>query len=91
MVDKAIEWLKSRDIDVKDNMVELANRLSFMEEVCKKEEEIDYPIPFDGQNCDNCRGWFPGEYRCECGNRRVAWVRDYDYSFLNPSIHAEAH
>lgn len=42
-------------------------------------ENEDELVEFDGQNCNEfmeeddepCGGWWVGEHRCECGERRV--------------------
>jgi hypothetical protein len=42
---------------------------------------------FYGQNCDDCPGWDGQSNRCECGNRRVAWVLSDCKTF----VYGEAH
>ena len=54
-------------------------------------------IEFDGWNCHDlgsdwnngqeCRGWDGRSNRCDCGNRRVSWVLDYNSN----GVHAEAY
>ena len=43
----------------------------------------DEPVEFEGQNCedvneDNCSGWYVGDNRCCCGNRRVELLTSGD-------------
>ena len=42
-------------------------------------------IEFEGMNCNDwigedeeeCTGWDGLSRRCECGNRRVSWIKEY--------------
>lgn len=44
-------------------------------------------LEFSGNDsCENCRGWKPGEHRCDCGNRRVYWARE-SASFEKPEVY----
>lgn len=46
-------------------------------------------IKFDGMNCNDwigedeeeCTGWDGLSRRCECGNRRVDWVKEFGIVF----------
>ena len=93
---RAVLWLKERGKELgKDyeatNAVKAADEIALNEEIerrCKAETWHD----FDGQNCiDPCVGWDGEQRRCQCGNRRVSWVRGYEHSFESPSVHAEAY
>jgi len=45
---------------------------------------------FNGQNCDGpCKGWDGLSRRCECGNRRVDWTSEGDFSDMY--IYGEAY
>lgn len=55
------------------------------EELIKKfiEQSGAHIDTFSGHNCheledNNCTGWEVGERRCDCGNRRVWFVKDKD-------------
>ena len=74
------------------NATDLADQLAFQIAVNTQIEEIgDHFIEFIGDsNCEDCRGWDGFDRRCDCGNRRVNWEKDWDFSFKNPEIHAEA-
>jgi len=39
-------------------------------------------------SCENCEGWDGSSHRCECGNRRVSW--DSDGDFTNMIIYGNA-
>lgn len=49
--------------------------------------ESDTYVLFDGQNCNDwldpdeadCLGWDGHSRRCDCGNRRVSWVKQFGY------------
>lgn len=75
-----------------DTAISIANDIAFNKEISRKEEEIgDTFISFSGQNCeDECDGWNPNHHRCQCGNRRVSW-NDWNGSFKNMSVYAEAY
>jgi len=49
------------------------------------------PISFNGQNCDDCPGWIPGEHRCVCGNRRVELIQPDNFSIHTHYLIAEAY
>ncbi len=92
---EAIAWLNERGkvlgVDfISENAIKIANEISFIEE-CERRDKGDGPIDFDGQNCDECDGWTPGNRRCDCGNRRVSWSECYGHSFKDPQIYAEAY
>jgi len=86
---KGLEFGKDFNIE---NAIQVADDIAFQNEVEKRNKEIggDY-IGFSGQNCeDECAGWNPSDRRCECGNRRVAWINEYS-DFRNMEIYAEAY
>jgi len=96
MQGKAVLWLQERrkklgeDFQVSD-AIQIANDISFEEEVAKRRSEGGL-ISFSGDdNCENCGGWDMASHRCDCGNRRVSWNSGWGHSFLNPYINAEAH
>lgn len=50
------------------------------EKVAEIEASGDF-VEFEGWNCEEdgdtiCEGWDGVSRRCDCGNRRVAWVPD---------------
>lgn len=63
------------------------------ERLVKEKLSTDEIFEFEGQNCGEwqeddvgCNGWNGIDRRCECGNRRVAWV----LSDCKTYIYAEA-
>ena len=97
LIEKAIVFLTGRDMKLIEdfnieNAIRTANTIAFDEEVEKSKKEMGY-IRFVGDsNCENCRGWDGVSHRCDCGNRRVSWVADFDDDFfIDPIIYAEAY
>ena len=68
------------------NAIQKANEIRFEQ---LEKEPHGGPIAFDGQNCDDCSGWIPGEHRCVCGNRRVSWTFEGDFEDMY--LRAEAY
>ena len=66
-----------------------------LEELVQEKFQEDIWFDFDGHNCHdldeeesrNCEGWDGVDRRCQCGNRRVAWVLSDDKSY----VYAEAY
>ena len=96
LIGEAVIWLLAQGkVQGKDftgaNAIEIADDLAFHTLITKYNQSDEY-IDFDGQNCDGpCKGWQPGDHRCDCGNRRVDWVRPDYHSFKNPAARAEAY
>ncbi len=97
VINEAIHWLQDRGKVLgrdyqRDNAYSFANEVSFAEEVKKANKEAAGPIPFSGDgDCEDCDGWFPGDRRCECGNRRVAWEMGSSHWYADPHIYPEAY
>lgn len=96
LLPEAVEFLALRgkkagtDYEL-SSAVEVANEISFEEEVNRLRESCEMH-PFSGEDsCENCGGWDGVSNRCECGNRRVAWTTGYGHSFKSPYVVAEAH
>lgn len=54
----------------------------------------DQFMEFSGWNCDEdrgCLGWDGVDRRCECGNRRVAWVAEESKEPGVYFLHGEAY
>lgn len=91
----AINWLIERGLKLGEDFnildaVGKANELAAEDEIKRKMATTEYH-GFNGQNCDGpCAGWDGESRRCECGNRRVGWVRGYGHSFKAPHVYGEA-
>ena len=99
LIEEAIIYLQKngftlgKDFNLKDAIAK-ADRFAFNLAVKQKLEGGEsYWFNFIGNiNCDeSCHRWDGVSHRCDCGNRRVSWERDYDFSFKNPSLVAEAY
>jgi len=95
LVAEAIKYLTDNGKKVNEDFtlataVKTADDIAFdiaTEEACESHDFID----FNGNDyCENCKGWSPGEHRCDCGNRRVGFERGYSHSFKHPEIEAVA-
>lgn len=95
---RAILFLTAHDKTISvdytlDNAVYSAHELSVELEVEQRIANLQGSfVEFNGDDsCENCRGWDGESPRCDCGNRRVSWVRS-DYStFEKPEVYADAH
>ncbi len=95
LVAEAIKYLTDNDKKVNVDFTlatavksadDLAYELAFEEAM----QSHDF-IGFNGDDyCENCKGWSPGEHRCDCGNRRVGFERGYSHSFKSPQVEAVA-
>jgi len=64
-----------QDFEIAD-AIRTATDIVFSEYTKAAEDAGEY-MEFSGDdNCENCKGWLPGERRCDCGNRRVSWSSD---------------
>lgn len=80
--------IAGKDYDV-SYVIETANETAREEAVKEAKPEDGDFIDFSGSdNCEGCAGWDGESHRCECGNRRVGWARDGD--FTNMTVYAEA-
>lgn len=93
----AIEFLIKRNYKLQSGLLitpdgESINDNQFIDEAndVARKEAIDEMKPSEGEfiefcgddNCEKCHGW-DGDYRCECGNRRVGWESDGDFENMN--------
>lgn len=99
MKEKAIQWLREHgvtDLDFETfNVVKYADNLSQELEIARRIKELDEAREFtsfegDEHCADSCSGWDGTDRRCDCGNRRVAWMTTDSHTFENPSVRAEA-
>jgi len=73
-----------------DTAIDAANEFAVEKLIKEYKEKGDY-IPFGGDgSCENCKGWKPGEHRCDCGNRRVYFETDSESTFKDPRVYAQA-
>lgn len=87
-VGEAIQYLISKgkvlnvDFDI-DNAVDKATQLAFDDFSSKwfaENTNKDVFFDFYGNNCEGpCKGWNPGNHRCECGNRRITAYPEGDF------------
>lgn len=97
--DEAVKWLLGKgkvygtDFTA-DNALETANEVAFEEKKAQEIESIKKTgfIDFCGSdNCEGCLGWNGEDRRCDCGNRRVDWTRDWQFDYKDPQIYGEAY
>lgn len=86
----AKQYLTNRHFNRSDSigfvkLIELADDVAFFEAI--KEAQVE-GVDIKGQ-CDECSHWNGVDKRCSCGNRRMCWVKGWDFSFLNPEIYPE--
>lgn len=86
LLDKAIKWLQVRgkvygmDFTV-DDAIDYANEICFEEKIKEMNSGGHYHEFGGDDNCENCKGWDGESHRCDCGNRRLYWAKDYSFSF----------
>ena len=94
LLEKAILFLQAHDkilgVDFTlDTAIYFANDIRF-EELVEEAKKKDTLYSFNGdQNCEECCGWDGNNRRCSCGNRRVEWC--YDGDFTDMYIYGEAY
>jgi hypothetical protein len=96
LTERAVIWLQAKgkvlgqDFSL-DNALTTANGIASAEEE-KRLAEVGGWHEFQGQNCEgDCAGWDGHSNRCQCGNRRVYWEADIDFTFENPHLCAVAY
>ena len=77
------------DFTAKDAITQ-ADEIAFQEEV-EFQKKKGGPFDFSGKNCEDCDGWDGESKRCNCGNRRVDWVKGLSHSFKKPYAQGEAY
>ena len=96
MTIQATLYLTQRNIKIEPDwdaktIIGKADTIAFDEKVAELQKDGG-PFEFSGSdNCEGCSGWDGESHRCNCGNRRVDWVKGYGFSFLNPEVYAEAY
>jgi len=72
-----------------DTAIAVANETAYDVEVAiRKNASTIYDFA-GSDSCEDCAGWDGESHRCECGNRRVYWAAEGD--FTNMTLYAEAY